>query len=172
MRKTSLRPTLAALALLAAAPAFAQPAQPPAQPPAAAPGSGAGPRGPERMFQHLDTNADGRVTREEAMAWLAGRFAQADTDRDGALSLAEFQAAQGPRGPGAGPHGDPARAAERRAAVFRALDANSDGRVTLEEIRPVAEARFRAADANGDGVVTREELPQRHAHRGPGAPAR
>ncbi len=56
--------------------------------------------------------------------------------------------------------------------MFRALDANADGRLTPEEVRPAVEARFRAADANGDGAVTREEVPQRHAHRGPGAPAR
>ncbi len=56
--------------------------------------------------------------------------------------------------------------------MFRALDANSDGRLTLDEVRPAAEARFRAADANGDGAVTREELPQRHAQRGPGAEPR
>jgi Ca2+-binding EF-hand superfamily protein len=170
MRKISAKTALAALALAlaaaAAAPgaAFAQPAQtPPGQP---------GPRGPERMFQQLDANSDGRVTREEALAWVATRFGQADADRDGALSLAEFQAVQGPRGdrpdrPASGPQGaDPSRWAERRAAMFRALDANADGRLTQEEVRPAVEARFRAADANGDGAVTREELPQRHAHRG------
>ena len=57
--------------------------------------------------------------------------------------------------------------------MFRGLDANRDGVVTLEEIRPMAEARFRAFDANGDGAVTRDELPtppaqpQRHRPAGP-----
>jgi hypothetical protein len=44
------------------------------------------------------------------------------------------------------------------------MDANRDGQVTLEELRPMAEMRFRMGDANGDGAITREELPR----RGPG----
>jgi Ca2+-binding EF-hand superfamily protein len=54
--------------------------------------------------------------------------------------------------------------------MFRALDANRDGKVTLEEIRPAAEARFRAFDANGDGAVARDELPRppRHHRHGQG----
>ncbi len=163
----------AGLALLAVPMATAQPG--PAQ------GAGPGGRGPERMFQQLDTNSDGRVTREEALGWVASRFQQADTDRDGALSLAEFQAVRAGTRPNASPNASPntgpkpnpnpetglARSGERRAAMFRALDANADGRLTLEEVRPAVEARFRAADANSDGVVTREELPQRQAQRGP-----
>jgi Ca2+-binding EF-hand superfamily protein len=59
---------------------------------------------------------------------------------------------------------------QRRGMMFRAMDANSDGQVTLAEVQPFAQARFRAMDANADGAVTREELPQRghgHHHRGP-----
>ena len=64
------------------------------------------------------------------------------------------------------------------AAIFRAVDANSDGRLTLEEIRPALEAQFRALDANGDRGVTLDELPvPRHGmhrggppHGGPGGP--
>lgn len=160
MRKTMTLAAAAALAALPLAHALAQP------------GPGSGPRGPERMFERLDTDRDGRVTREEAMARLAERFAQADADRDGGVSLAEFQAA--PLRAGAVRPGDAGdgRRADRRAAMFRALDANSDGRVTLEEARPAAEARFRAADANGDGAITREEVAQRHAHRGGPGPHR
>ena len=45
--------------------------------------------------------------------------------------------------------------------MFRAIDANRDGRITPEELRPAVEARFRALDANGDNGVTRDELPMR-----------
>jgi len=57
--------------------------------------------------------------------------------------------------------------------------------VTIDELRPFAEAMFRGRDANADGALTREEIrPERGHHgrgegrgpgggqgRGPGAPA-
>ncbi|MDT8267092.1 EF-hand domain-containing protein, partial [Roseomonas sp. DSM 102946] len=65
----------------------------------------------------------------------------------------------------------------RAEALFRAADANGDGRVTLAELQPVAQAFFRMADRNGDGTLTPDELrPAGHgASRGAGqgaAPAR
>ena len=51
--------------------------------------------------------------------------------------------------------------------AFARADANNDGRVTLEEIRPFAEAWFRARDVNTDGALSREEvMPRRHARAG------
>ena len=159
----TLRLSLAALGgLLLAGTAVAQPAT-----------GGARDASRDRMWGQLDTNNDGRITRDEGMAWLQGRFQQADTDRDGAISLAEMQAVRGSHGtgPAAAPAQD-GRRAEMRAALFRGLDANSDGRVTMDEVRPAVEARFRAADANNDGAVTRDELPGRGARRERGdAPA-
>lgn len=168
---------LAAATVLSAT-ALAQPARPPAPPPGRE-------RGPEAIFNRIDTNHDGRVTWEEVWAHVQARFTEADTNRDGALSLAEMQAARPWDGPDGGrprhPDGGaaaghrteggprPERRAELTAALFRALDANRDGQVTLEEIRPAAEARFRALDANGDNAITRDELPRRPA-RPPAAP--
>jgi len=162
------------LALLGSASAFAQPAPPPAAPPA----TDARPDRGGRMFELLDANRDGRITFEEAWTLVTARFSTADTDRSGGLSLQELgnlrmRHADAPTPP-------PERAArmeQMRGGMFRALDANSDGQVTLDEIRPAVQARFRSADANADGAVTREELPQRghhHGHRGergPDAPA-
>ena len=61
-----------------------------------------------------------------------------------------------------------ARATDIAPAIARrALDANRDGRVTLEELRPMLEARFRAMDVNADNAVTQDELPRfgRRGHR-------
>ena len=73
----------------------------------------------------------------------------------GALALPAL-AQEGPspnrtenRGPGRGPAGP--------GAMFRAADANGDGRVTTEEAWSALSARFAEADANHDGGVTWEE---------------
>jgi hypothetical protein len=50
--------------------------------------------------------------------------------------------------------------------VFRGLDADRSGAVTLEEVRPFLEARFRSLDANADNAVTRDEVPRGHRHGG------
>lgn len=62
-----------------------------------------------------------RPAPEEARQQAQKRFAAADTNDDGALSLAEWQAAG------------------RRQRGFEMLDADKDGRVTPLEIRSAAE---------------------------------
>lgn len=141
-----------ALLLAVSVPAFAQPAVPDA------------PRGrpdPARIFQELDQNRDGRVTFDEGWARVQTRFVEADANRDGFLTPDEFRNLRpGPRRDAA--TGERAERRERFAqARFRGADANSDGRVALEELRPMAEAMFRMMDANADSVVTQEELPRR-----------
>ncbi|MDB5380330.1 MAG: hypothetical protein JWR00_4776 [Rubritepida sp.] len=163
------------VALLGSGAALAQPAPPP-------PG---GPAPSARMFEQMDANHDGRVTWEESWAFITSRFNAADADHSGGLTLQEFgQMRVGMRPEGAPPARTPSperteRMERMRAAMFRSLDANSDGIITLAEIQPFAQAHFRAMDANGDGAVTRDELPQhgpREGHRrgeraAPGAPA-
>ncbi|UPY39201.1 hypothetical protein [Sediminicoccus sp. KRV36] len=165
-------PTLGlGLILISAGLAHAQPAAtPPGAPPAATDARpDRGPRGDRgaRMFELLDANRDGRITFEESWTFVTTRFATADADRSGGLSIEEFATLR--VRPANAPTPRPEHAArmeQGRAAMFRALDADRNGQVTLVEIRPAVEARFRAADANGDGAVVREELPQRGHHRG------
>ena len=45
-----------------------------------------------------------------------------------------------------------------QAGRFEAMDADHNGRVSLEEWRNFQEREFRRLDANDDGVITREEL--------------
>ena len=158
---TPLRLALFGAMLIATAPAFAQ-----AIPGAPAAPQQPGPRGPGGMLRQFDTTGDGRVTWDEAWTVVQQRFAAADANHDGVVTLEEAQAFRPAQRRADAPPPRPERA-ERMARMFRALDANSDGRVTLEELRPAAEARFRAMDANGDRVVSADEMPQRH-HRGPG----
>lgn len=136
---------------------------------------------PMRIFEQADANHDGRVTEPEAMDFLAARFAEADVDHDGALTPEELgnflraQIAAYRPGPGAGreqrqpPPEAQRRMAERQARFFRMVDANRDGRITMDELRPMAAALFRAADANGDDALEPAEL---RGHRGPPGPGR
>jgi hypothetical protein len=141
------------------------------------PRGGRGPAMAGAMFEQMDADRDGRVAWAEAWNFAQARFAAADTDRSGGLSLAEFQAQPSPfprpEGAPPPPPGMQERRAEMRARMFRALDANQDGQVTLAEMQPSAAARFRAMDANADGAITRDELPQRRgrAWGAPGQPA-
>lgn len=156
------------LALLGAGVALAQPATPPAAT-EARPDRGPRGQGGLRMFELMDANSDGRVVWDEAWVFVTTRFNTADADRSGGLSLEEFAALRMRAGDGPGPRPEYAQRMEQmRGMMFRGLDADRNGQVTLVEIRPMVEARFRAMDANGDNAVSRDEVPQRgaHHHRG------
>src|SRR4051812_39285727 len=134
----SFRLALLGTALLASAalPALAQPA-PGAAPPAAA-ASVPGPRGAAAMFDRIDANHDGRITWDEAWAFVQARFAEADRDHDGGVTLAEAEAfrpmGMGPRREGArSQDGRGSRHAQHVGMMFRMLDADRDGKVTLAE---------------------------------------
>jgi Ca2+-binding EF-hand superfamily protein len=118
-------------------------------------GPGGGPPNPDRMFERLDLNKDGEITREEAEGAREARFAETDTDGDGLISPAEMTAAR------------EAKAAERQQRRFEKLDTNKDGLLSQEEM---AESRrgqrhagmFDRVDANDDGKITREEAEAMH----------
>lgn len=121
----------------------------------AAKGPGGGPPSPDRMFEMLDLNKDGEITREEAEAAREQRFQAADTNGDGLLSREEMSAAR------------EARAAERQERRFAKLDTNEDGLLSPEEMAagPRGERRegmFDRVDENGDGKITREEAEAMH----------
>ncbi|MEL7000981.1 MAG: calcium sensor EFh, partial [Pseudomonadota bacterium] len=49
-------------------------------------------KGPERMFERIDTDADGRITAAESRAFREARFQRLDVDEDGAVTLDEMKA--------------------------------------------------------------------------------
>jgi Ca2+-binding EF-hand superfamily protein len=128
-----------------------------------------------------DANRDGQVTREEAQAaHQANRserrgqmFARLDTDRNGAISQSEFDAARPER---AGRGGQRMQRQERRAG--RAF---AQGPVQIEQARSRATQAFATLDADRDGYLSeierqaaptrmreamRERRAERRAHRG------
>ena len=113
----------------------------------------------DAQFKLLDANHDGIVTRAEleaseqraatalAVQRAAALFAQADSDHNGQLSLAEFTrlATATPQ------HVDVS-------ATMNRLDLNHDQKITLIENRTATLANFDKLDTDKDGVVSDAEM--------------
>jgi Ca2+-binding EF-hand superfamily protein len=126
--------------------------------------------GMDMMFERLDTDGDGRITRAEAAAARAARIAALDSDGDGivtrdeAVAFARAEASD--------------RAGRRAAAMFDRADADGDGRLTAAELMtgggmrggPDIGRMFDRLDRDGDGAITRDEAAEarRGARRGEG----
>lgn len=153
-----------------------------------------GPRGPEGgpgfggLFGQADADEDGKVSKAEFDAAQARMFERLDGDGDGYITREELPGRFG--GPMAGPQGREGRPErgdrpgardpqERRQMARRLLagaDADGNGKVTLEEIQAVRpefpEEAFQRMDTNGDGVISPDDAPaddrpQRDGDRGP-----
>ena len=100
-------------------------------------------------FYGLDTNHDGRITRDE---WRGNQnsFNQHDWNGDGVLSGIEVT--PGAQRPGTGD-------------AFDRLDFNRDGRISLSEWNG-DRTTFDRLDLNDDGFLTREELRNNPHGRG------
>lgn len=111
------------------------------------PGDGSGPRagGPRDPFARLDTNKDGKITRQESQAAKVARFKAIDTNKDGVVTREEADKARN------------GQRAASRAERFAKMDANKDGRVSKTEA-PMPDERFQQLDSNKDGALTESEL--------------
>jgi Ca2+-binding EF-hand superfamily protein len=117
-----------------------------------------------QILERLDTNRDGKISREEAKGPLANQFDRLDTNRDGYLDKSELRRAVerfmagNKGGPGRGADQQPITP-QNRGPDFDALDRNADGRLTREELQgtPFA-AEFDKIDTNKDGKIDRKEF--------------
>lgn len=113
-------------------------------------GTGGGPRSGESLTKLLDTNADGKVSRDE-FAKVLSLFDMLDKDHNGELSPDElngfFRAVNDAQTQATG--------GVEVSNLFEKYDKNKDGKITAEEIGN--DKIFKSLDLNKDGVVTREE---------------
>jgi Ca2+-binding EF-hand superfamily protein len=94
------------------------------------------------------------VTLSEMQAQGAARFARADTDGDGFLSLAELEAA------------GQERASDRAAKMLSRMDANDDGKLSIDEMKHPRRdpARFfERMDADSSGGISEAEFQEARA---------
>lgn len=94
---------------------------------AAAGGAHAQVQDSQEYLKRMDTDGDGRVSRDEYLAWMSYAFDQRDTDHDGVLRGEELP----------GRRGKPITRAAHRATLierFARQDANGDGYLSAREL--------------------------------------
>jgi Ca2+-binding EF-hand superfamily protein len=113
------------------------------------------------MFDKLDTNHDGSISREEFMA------AHPQLQERRVMILREGASPGVPSAPGEPGvkmrmHGMGMHSMGFGGHLFETADSNHDGRVSLAEAEAAALAHFDRADLNHDGKITPEERQQSH----------
>ncbi len=146
---TSLSLSLSGVLLaLSAAACSASAAAPPAQASVAqGVAAGGGRHDPSALIARLDANKDGKLQVTELPERMQARLADADTDQDGVLSLAELTAHR-------------TKAKQDR---FAHEDKNGDGALDATEVGDKKWGYLQIADANKDGKITLAEIESARA---------
>lgn len=131
-----LRLAICAAFALLAAPAFAQEAETDAQ-------------SAERYFDRLDQKKQGFFTLADMQRIEGKTFTRTDENKDGELTLSEYNF---------GIPDEYQDVIDRFTRRFRLADADTNGRVTMDEYMAFCANVVSAADANRDGMVTKEEF--------------
>ena len=108
-------------------------------------------------FKEMDTNKDGVVSKAEFDAAHNKHFKEIDTNHDGKISLSELEAAHDAHHEH---HEMKHQAGGTFKSLFEAADEKHDGGLSKEEAAkmPMLLERFDEFDANKDGKVTYDEI--------------
>lgn len=103
----------------------------------------------EKYFERLDQRKQGFFTLADMQRIEGKVFVRTDDNKDGQLTLSEYNY---------GIPDDRQDVIDRFTKRFRLADADTNGRVTMEEYMQFCANVVAAADTNQDGKVTKEEF--------------
>ena len=111
----------------------------------------------EQIFQQLDKNGDGKLTKDELPERMAQFLMRADTNGDGSITKDELMEARKKMAAAKPAAGAGLPSVDE---MLQRHDKNSDGKLTKDELPEFAAERLMRADTNGDGAVSKEELTE------------
>jgi Ca2+-binding EF-hand superfamily protein len=112
----------------------------------------------EAFIQQLDTDGDGKVSLEEALAPQKTRITETDTDGDGFISAEEASAAFNSQVPAEMLEAMKERGMPDPGETFvKNLDADGDGKISPDEFEQPTVESFQRMDSDSDGFATQEE---------------
>lgn len=100
---------------------------------------------PNQLFNSMDTNKDGAVSKQEYLDSHAKKFDAMDKNKDGKITADEL----------------PTKNKGKPNTLFNEMDVNKDGVVTKQEYLDYYAKKFDAADKNKDGKLTTDELQKK-----------
>jgi len=107
----------------------------------------------ERAFNFIDSNKDGKITLDEMRPRALKRVLRLDADNDGTVTAAEIDTYLN-------------RQVERRkSAMLSHLDADNDAKITASEIDAFVATLFKGVDSDHDGAVTMAEAREKAGKR-------
>lgn len=104
----------------------------------------------EDRFKAMDTDGDGKISKAEFEAAVTARFMDADVNHDGKVTLEGMKQAR------------EKRRAEREKRFFDSLDTNHDGVISQDEIKAHADMMFAKLDTKKTGSLSADELKAGH----------
>lgn len=110
-----------------------------------------------KFLKRFDADADGKVTEAEWPKKGRMTFAEADANKDGAVTADELAKMRPPHD---------GKLKDGKDGLAR-LDNDKDGKVSLAEWNALGDKMFARMDDNGDGKIVKDELPKHHKGDGP-----
>ncbi|MGI8977623.1 MAG: EF-hand domain-containing protein [Pirellulaceae bacterium] len=127
----------------------------------------------KEFLTRLDKNGDGKISKEEAPDRMKENFDRLDANKDGFIEAEEFARTAGALGgrPAGAPPGTPASGggdAKAAEEAFAKHDANSDGKLTKDEVPDEQKEMFqRISDRLGADSLTKEQFVRALTQRRP-----
>jgi len=103
----------------------------------------------QHILERVDTDKDGKISKAEFDAEGSKLFAKLDENGDGKIASNEMPQRHWAR---FGGH------------MFDRMDADHDGQVTKAEFQAAGEKMFQRMDKNGDGIIEKDEMQAPHGN--------